>query len=408
MAGGVSTAFRAFERPVPLFIRQARGCRLVDVDGNEYVDYLCGMGPIILGHGDARVVAAVASAAARLQQTGAQHEAEVELAERLCASVRCFERVRIGLSGSEAVHGALRTARAATGRPLIIKFAGHYHGWLDPILAATSHLPPIAPETAGQPASTVAELVAVEWNDEASVREAFARHGSEVAAVIMEPLPCNGGVIPAAPGFLELVRSLCDDAGTLLVFDEVITGFRVGPGGAQADLGVDADLTVMAKAMGNGFPVSAFGGRADVMEQVSTNAAMHAGTYNGGGISVAAALATTSALVADAGAYERMASLATRLMEGLVSLGAQHGHRIVAQGPGPVFFCWFLDEGGVATFRDHQRADFPRYARFAELMLTEGIRLIPAGRWYLTCSHGDADVDRTLEAADRALARLDH
>ena len=406
MAGGVSTAFRSFERPVPLFVRDARGCRLVDVDGREYVDYVCGMGPIILGHGDTRVVRAVASAAEHVQQTGAQHEAEVELAERLCSVVPCFERVRIGLSGSEAIHGALRAARAATGRSLVVKFAGHYHGWLDPIFAATSHLPPAAPETAGQPASAVAELVAVEWNDSASIREAFARYGPDIAAVIMEPLPCNAGVIPAAPGFLQLVRSLCDNAGALLVFDEVITGFRVGLGGVQADLPVEADLAVVAKAMGNGFPVSAFGGRADVLEQVSTNTAMHAGTYNGGGVSVAAALATTSALAADIGAYQRMTSLGNQLMEGLVSLGARHGHRIVAQGPGPVFFCWFLDQGGVATFRDHQRADFPRYARFAEEMLNQGVRLIPAGRWYLTCSHGQTEVDRTLEAADRAFALI--
>jgi glutamate-1-semialdehyde 2,1-aminomutase len=392
---------------VPLFVREARGCVLIDADENDYIDYVCGMGPIILGHGDERVVSAVTSAAERVQQTGAQHEAEVELAERLCSTVRWFERVRIGLSGSEAVHGALRTARAATGRSLVVKFAGHYHGWLDSIFTATSHVPPAAPETAGQPEAAIADLAAVEWNDAASVREVFGRYGTDIAAVIIEPLPCNSGVIPAAPGFLELVRGLCDESGALLVFDEVITGFRIGLGGAQADLPVDADLAVVAKALGNGFPVSAFGGRADVMEQISTNHALHAGTYNGGGVSVAAALATTEVLTADAGAYARMASLGGQLMEGLLSLGARHGHRIVAQGPGPVFFCWFLDEGGVTSFRDHQRANFARYARFAELMLDQGVRLIPAGRWYLTCSHRQADIDRTLEGIDRALAHLD-
>jgi glutamate-1-semialdehyde 2,1-aminomutase len=159
--------------------------------------------------------------------------------------------------------------------------------------------------------------------------------------------------------------------------------------------------------MGNGFPVSAFGGRADVMEQVATNRAMHAGTYNGGGISVAAGLATTSALASDPDAYERMRALGRRLMDGLMRLGEEHGHRIVAQGPGPVFFAWFLDEGEVKTYRDHLRADFARYARFAAAMLSQGVRLIPAGRWYLTCAHGTAEIDRALEAADAALARLE-
>jgi glutamate-1-semialdehyde 2,1-aminomutase len=406
MAGGVSTAFRAFERPVPLVVREARGCRLVDVDGNEHIDFLCGMGPVILGHGDPRVTEAVARAAASVQQTGAEHEAEIELAERLCATVRSFERVRLGLSGSEAVQGALRAARAATGRSVVVKFAGHYHGWLDPVLTATVGLPPAVPETAGQPRSAVADVIAAEWNDEASIRAAFEARGGEVAAVIMEPFPCNGGVIPPAPGFLELVRRLCDEHGALLVFDEVITGFRVALGGAQQDLPVAADLTVVAKAMGNGFPVSAFGGRADVMEQVATNRAMHAGTYNGGGVSVAAALATTAALAGDPEAYERMRALGGRLMDGLVRLGAEHGHRIVAQGPGPVFFTWFLDEGDVTSYRDHLRADFARYARFAASMLEQGVRLIPAGRWYLTCAHGQPEIDRALEAADVALRRL--
>jgi glutamate-1-semialdehyde 2,1-aminomutase len=407
IAGGVSTAFRAFERPVPLSVVSATGSHLIDADGNDLVDFVCGMGPIILGHGDPGVVGAVTRAAARLQQPSAQHEAEIELAEQVRAIVPSCQRLRFGLSGSEAVHAALRVSRAATGRPLVVKFAGHYHGWLDPIFAATSHLPPAVPETAGQQPSSLHDLVAIEWNDAADLEAVFAERGGEIAALIMEAYPCNGGVIPAAPGFLERCRALCDAHGSLLVFDEVITGFRVGPGGAQEVLGVRPDLTVMAKAMGNGFPISAFGGRADVMDEIATNRVLHAGTYNGGGISIAAALATTSALVADPAIYVRMRALGTRLRDGLQALGARHGHRIVTQGPGPVFFTWFLDEGGVATFRDHLGADHARYGRFAALMLGEGIRLIPAGRWYLSAAHDDADIDRALAAADRALARLE-
>ncbi len=407
IAGGVSTAFRAFERPVPLTLRSATGARLVDVDGNEIIDFVCGMGPIILGHGHEGVVAAVTRAASQLQQPSAQHEAEIELAEQLRSILPSCERLRFGLSGSEAVHAALRVSRAATGRSLVVKFAGHYHGWLDPIFAATSHLPPARPETAGQLPSALHDLVAIEWNDAAGLEQVFADRGGEIAALIMEAYPCNGGVIPGAPGFVERCRELCDQSGSLLVFDEVITGFRIGLDGAQGMLGVRPDLTVMAKAMGNGFPISAFGGRADVMDEVATNRAMHAGTYNGGGISIAAALATTSELQAEPEIYERMASLGTRLREGLEALGARHGHRIVTQGPGPVFFAWFIDEGGVATFRDHLAADHARYGRFAALMLAEGIRLIPAGRWYLSAAHDDTDVDEALAAADRALARLE-
>jgi glutamate-1-semialdehyde 2,1-aminomutase len=304
------------------------------------------------------------------------------------------------------VHGALRTARAATGRALVVKFAGHYHGWLDPILTATSHLPPAVPETGGQQPSALADVVALEWNDPAMLERLFAERGDEVAAVIAEAYPCNAGVIPAAPGFLELLRGLCDAHGAVLVFDEVITGFRVGLGGAQAMLGVRPDLTVVAKALGNGFPISAFGGRAAVMDEVATNRAMHAGTYNGGGISIAAAQATIGALATDPAIYRRLAGHAERLRTGLEQLGARHGHRLVTAGTGGVFFAWFRDEGGVATFRDHLASDLARYARFAALMLEEGVRLIPAGRWYLNAAHGEAEVDAALAAADRALPRL--
>ena len=407
LAGGVSTAFRAYEKPTPLFVREARGSRVIDVDGNEYVDFVCGFGPIILGHSHPAVVEAVSSAASRLQQVGAQHEAELELAERLCLIVPSFERVRFSLSGSEAVHAALRVARAATGRTVIVKFAGHYHGWFDGIYAGTAHLPPGLPETAGQSTAALADLVVIEWNDEQALRELFSWAGSRIAGVIMEPIACNGGVIYPRTGYLELVRSLTAEAGALLIFDEVITGFRVGLGGAQAELGVVPDLTVIAKAMANGFPISAFGGRADVMELIGRNEVLHAGTYNGGGISVAATLATIGELAANGGAvYGQMRTTGQRLMDGLRAIAAHHGHRLVVQGPGPVFFAWFLNQGEITSYRDHLRADAARYARFAELLLSEGIRVIPSGRWYLSAAHGDREVDLALEAADRALSKL--
>jgi glutamate-1-semialdehyde 2,1-aminomutase len=406
LAGGVSTAFRMYERPVPLFIREAKGARLTDVDGREYVDYACGFGPVILGHGHERVAQAVAEAAAGVQQVGAQHEAEIELAELLCRTVPAFDVVRLSVSGSEAVHAALRLARAVTGRPLVVKFAGHYHGWFDTIYTGTAHLGPAVPESAGQGVSALADVLVCDWNERDPLDELFAAYGDQIAAVIMEAIPCNQGVLFPDPGYLEHVRELTARAGALLIFDEVITGFRIGLGGAQELTGVTPDLAVVAKAMANGFPISAFGGPADLMEPVTANRAVHAGTFNGGGISVAASLATIRELDETEGIHARMHALGQRLMDGLRAAAAQHGQRLVAQGPGAVFFAWLLDEGEVTSYRDHLRADGARYARFAELMLSEDVRIIPAGRWYLTAAHDEAAIDQTVAAAERAFAQL--
>ncbi len=288
LPAGVSTSFRAAEKPVPLFFERAQGATMVDVDGNAYIDYVCGFGPIILGHSHPEVAEAVARAAGRLVQLGGQHEGEVELAERLVRHVPSFEMVRPTMSGSEAAHAAIRLARAATGRSIVVKFAGQYHGWLDGVLGATRRLPPLLPESLGQPASALAEMVAIEWNDREALERVLTGSGDQVAALIMEPYPCNGGVIPPEPGFVEAARELTRACGAVLIFDEVISGFRLGLGGAQRELGVTPDLTIVAKAMANGVPIAAFGGRRDLMELLVDGRVSHAGTYNGGGISVAA------------------------------------------------------------------------------------------------------------------------
>jgi glutamate-1-semialdehyde 2,1-aminomutase len=404
LAGGVSTAFRRSERPLPLVIRSAEGGHVTDVDGNEYVDFVCGYGPVILGHADPTVAAAVGRAAAGLQQVGAQTEDEFRLAELLTREVPSFERVRISLSGSEAVHAALRLARAVTGRSLVAKFSGHYHGWLDPIFAGTAHVE-LATESAGQVASSIADLALLPWNDRAALEQFIQENGANLAALIMEPYPCNGGVIPPEPGYLELARELTTACGALLIFDEVITGFRIGLSGAQGELGVMPDLTIVAKAMGNGFPVSAFGGRADIMELVGDNRVVHAGTYNAGGISVAAALATISRL-RETDPYPRLRALGTRLRDGLVDTAHSHGHRLLAKGPGPVFFTWLLADGDITSFNDHLRADAAGYALVAQGLTENGVRVIPNGRWYLNAAHTESDVDRALAVADRVFAQL--
>ncbi len=406
LAAGVTTAFRMYERPVPLCIEEASGAHMIDVDGNRYIDYVCGYGPVILGHGHDGVCQAIERAARGLQQVGGQHRGERALAEKLCELIPSFERTRLSMSGSEAIHASIRLARAATGRSLIIKFAGHYHGWFDGIFVGTASLPPGVGESDGQLQSSVGDVILIEWNDIAALEDVFARAGERIAAVIMEPMPCNQGVMYPDDGYLESVRELTRSAGSLLIFDEVITGFRVDLGGAQSIFGVTPDLTVVAKAMGNGFPVSAFGGRADLMDLVARNRVVHAGTYNGGGISVAAATETIATLSRDPGIHGRMAELGARLKDGLEAAAASAGRRLVTQGPGPVFFTWFLDEGDVRTYRDHLRADSTAYARFAELMLAEGVRLIPAGRWYLTAAHTEEDIEMTLAAAERVLHRM--
>ncbi len=405
LAGGVSTTFRSYERPVPLSFVAARGAVVTDADGNDYVDHVCGFGPIILGHGDPEVAEAV-TAAIPLQLLGGQQEREIELAERLCAMVPAFERVRFGQSGSEAVHGAIRTARAVTGRQLVVKFAGHYHGWFDGIYVATTRRGPALAESGGQPAASLADVVVLDWNDPDQLRDVFAYAGDRIAAVIMEAIVCNGGYFRPRPGYLELARDLTRAAGALLIFDEVISGFRLAPGGAQEITSVTPDLAVIAKAMGNGFPISAFGGRADVMEAVAAGRAFHAGTYCGGGVPVAAALATVTRLAAEPGIYERMRMLGQRLMSGLAAVGRRYGQPVHVSGAGPVFFLWF-SESEPAGFADHVRADWARYRRFSEQLLLNGVRTIPtAGRWYLSAAHREEDVDRTLEAAERAFAAL--
>jgi len=407
LAGGVSTAFRIEERPIPLFIREAHGAHLVDVDGRVYVDYTCGFGPVVLGHGHPEVTAAVIAAAGKLHQVGGQHEGEVELAELLCHTVPSFEMVRLSSSGSEAVHAAVRLARGATGRPLIIKFAGHYHGWFDEMLTTRVHAGQAQPESLGQLPEALANIRVCGWNDVEAINRLFAEEGDRVAAVIMEAIACNQGVIYPAPAYLEHVRELTRRADALLIFDEVVTGFRVGLAGAQGLTGVTPDISVVAKAMANGYPISAFGGRRDLMDLVATNKVLHAGTFNGGGVPVAAALATIGTLQAAAPqVYERMAELGERLAVGLRAAATRYGFRLVVQGPGPVLFAWFLEAGEVRSYAEHLQADFVLYARFAELMLDAGVRVIPAGRWYLTAAHDEETIEQTLLAADHAFSRL--
>lgn len=394
---------------MPLCYTRGNGARIEDVDGNVYLDFTLSQGPLILGHSPPEVLAAVAAASADGQLFAGQHLAEIELAERLVANIPCAELARFSLSGSEAVHAALRVARAATGRARFARFEGHYHGWLDNV--AWSVAPPAgspvgepAPWTAGLPPSLADECVVLPWNDAAALGEALEAHGPSLAAVLCEPIACNCGCLEPLPGYLEAMRELCHRHGSVLIFDEVICGFRLGPGGAQARFGVTPDLAVFGKGLASGWPLSVLAGRrrlADgrpLMELVADGTVIHAGTMNSGQPSIAAALATLEVLARD-DVPTRLTRLGERLMAGLRALAAARGLPLLAQGPGPMFHAGFTTLAEVRDYRGTLSYDKPRYARFVAAMQERGVRLIGRGLWYLSAAHTEADLDEALAAA---------
>lgn len=409
LPGGVSSNVRLAEKPRPAYFQKSYGARTVDVDGRAFIDYVCGYGPIVLGHNPQSVVDRVMAAIQEGQLYGGSHPLELELAERMIRAVPSLEMVRFNCSGSEAVHAALRLARAYTNRRKIIRFEGHYHGWFDgqiigyqapvgeaPSPAGQAHLV----ESTGIPQSVLEDLVVVPWNDAEILEAAFKRHAGEIAGVIMEPIMGNSGCIEPDPGYLEKVRSLCDEHGTVLIFDEIITGFRVGLGGAQGLYDIDPDLSVFGKAMAAGFPISAIGGKEKIMKLIVEGRALHAGTYNGNVACVAAACATMEALENQSeSVYNHMRTVGRALMDGLVREAQAAGIALLAQGPGPVFWVWFTEQPRIRNYRDHVKADFERYNAFHVGMAERGIRIMPGGRWYVSAAHTMDDVDETLRAA---------
>ncbi len=412
LPGGVSSNIRLLERPSPLVFTRARGAIIEDVDGRTYIDYMCGMGPIILGHGDPGVTGAITDAIGQGLVFAGTHPLEIEAAERIAAAVPSVEMVRFCSSGSEAVHAAIRIARAATGRWKIARFEGHYHGWLDTIYIgeqpdAERPVAPAVPGTRGQPASALQDVVVLPWNDPDALQAAMHMYRGQLAAVILEPILCNTGVIPPKPGYVEAIREWCDRDGTTLIFDEVITGFRVALGGAQSLLGIRPDLTVFGKAVANGFPLSVVGGRRDLMDHVASGAVLHGGTYNGNLPAMAAARATLDALSAGGGAvYRHITDTGRSLMDGLRRAGAGAGMPVLVQGPGPVFHMWITNRASIDEPRTARTEGAAQYARFAEAMVQRGVRPIPGGRWYLCAAHTAEHVAQTVRVAREALAEV--
>jgi glutamate-1-semialdehyde 2,1-aminomutase len=385
-----------------LFFARGEGAWLWDVDGNDYVDYLLGQGPAFLGHAPRPVLEAVERACRTGMVFGAQHALEVEAAERLCDVLGWPDMVRFGSTGTEMVQAALRAARAATGRRRFVRFEGHYHGWLDNVLVAVAE-DGARPASAGQPPEALADAIVLPWNDLGAVEQALARHGDDTAAVLMEPMMCNAGAIPPRPGYLEGVREACDRHGTVLVFDEVITGFRVAPGGAAARFGVVPDLAVYGKALAGGWPVAALAGRRELMEPFGSGRVNHSGTLNANVMAMAAVTASLGVLCDDP-PYERVERVGRRVLEGVATLGRDAGLRV--QGLPMAFHASFGDAAEVTDYRSLQSRDAARYRKLADLLVDEGVWVAARGIWYVSAAHDDLAADVTLERVDAALARL--
>jgi glutamate-1-semialdehyde 2,1-aminomutase len=412
LAGGVSSEFRKFGPPHPLFYSRGNGSRIVDVDGNEYLDFTLSQGPLILGHSHPQVLAEVAKASADGQLFAGQHLRELELAETLQRLIPCAELMRFSLSGSESVHAALRLARAVTGRPRFLRFEGHYHGWFDnvalgisgPTLAALGPLERPTPIrwTAGLPDGIEEQSLVLPWNDLALVEQLVHNRHVEIAAIITEPVMCNSGCIEPAPGFLAGLRQVCDRYSVALIFDEVITGFRIGMGGAQKHYAVVPDLAVFGKAMASGYPISVLAGKRRFMEKIADGTVIHAGTMNSGNPSIAAAQATLRVLENET-VHARLFEFGRCLMEGLCDASKRAGKPLLAQGPGPMFHTGFTPLEIVRDFRETLTYDKPRYAAFVAAMQERGIRLIGRGLWYISAAHTQADIDHCIATAHDVL-----
>jgi glutamate-1-semialdehyde 2,1-aminomutase len=406
--GGVNSPVRAFRGVggTPFFVARAEGARITDVDGRTYIDFLGSWGPLILGHAAPPLVEALTEAVRRGTSYGAPTGGEVEMAEVISRAMPAVEMLRLVSSGTEAAMSAIRLARGATGRDAIVKFDGCYHGHADSLLvkAGSGGATFGVPDSLGVPRALAALTIALPFNDLDAVRRTFAERGADIAAVIVEPVAGNMGVVPPAPGFLAGLADITRAHGALLIFDEVITGFRVAPGGAQALYGVRPDLTCLGKIIGGGLPVGAYGGRRDLMERVSPLGGVYqAGTLSGNPLAVAAGLATLRAL-ADPSVYARLEALGARMARGLEAAAAGAGVPVTVNRVGSMLTAFFTD-GPVTDYASARRSDTKRYASYFHAMLERGVFLAPSQfeAAFVSLAHTEADLDAAADAATAAL-----
>jgi len=411
LPGGVDSPVRAFLAVGgdPLFFERGRGARVWDADGGEYIDWMCSWGPLILGHADPRVVAAITEAVAAGTSFGAPNRREVELAALVHEQMPSVEMLRFVSSGTEATMSLLRLGRAATGRDKVIKFRGCYHGHVDSLLvkAGSGALTLGIPGTPGVTQGTAADTLVAEYNDLASVERLLDANRGDVALVIVEPVAGNMGVVPPAEGFLQGLRGLTTARGVLLVFDEVISGFRAGPGGAQELYGVTPDLTALGKIIGGGMPVGAYGGRRELMEMVAPSGPVYqAGTLSGNPAAMAAGIATLRAL-AEPGIYDRLETTAAALQAGLRNAAREAGVPLTVNRAGSLLTPFFTDRP-VTNDTDALTADTARFGTFFRAMLGQGIYLPPSQfeAWFVSTAHGGDEVDATVAAARAAFAAV--
>ncbi len=411
LPGGVSSPVRAFRGVggTPVFVRSAEGAYLEGEDGRRYIDYIGGYGPHILGHRHPAIVAAIAEALGRGTAFGAPTLAEVEIAETIAEALPSVEMVRLVSSGTEATMSALRLARAATGRDKFVKFEGCYHGHADPFLiAAGSGAATIGvPSSPGVPAAVVADTLLAPYNDLEAAARLFERDGDAIAAIIVEPIAGNMNLVPPVPGFLEGLRVLCDRHGAILIFDEVMTGFRVAWGGAQNVLDVEPDLTTLGKVIGGGLPLAAYAGRRDLMQRIAPAGPVYqAGTLSGNPLAVAAGRAALAELGKDEGCpYEALEITGARLQGGIEEAGRRHGIPVRVERQGSMLGLFFT-AGPIRRMEDVTATDRPRFARVFHHLLDRGIHLPPSAyeTMFLSTAHGEAEIAATLEAFDAAFA----
>ncbi len=406
----------------PVVLERGVGSHVWDVDWNEYIDYMMAFGALIHGHAHPAIVEAASQAMAEGSHFAACTAAEVEAAERVCRMVPTAERVRFTNTGSEATMLALRLARAHTGRTKFLKFEGQYHGWYDPFLL-NAHAHPAAelgppespariPDSAGIPEATFADVVLAPWNDVAQLERVFREHGAELAAAITEPIMANLGCIPPRPGYLERLRELTHEAGALLIFDEVVTGFRYAPGGCQQLFGIRPDLSTFGKALGAGFPVGAVAGSRAILDRLEWREGMvlHYGTFNGHRMTMKVVATNLDLLAADDGAaYKRLHELGNAAISGLRDVFRRRKIPAIVQGFGPMFQIYFTERPAIPGYRDYcAHVDTRKYSYFVHLLLERGIYMTPSNglHWIISTAHKPADIDHLLIVADDACATL--